>query len=282
MTENKRDDAATPESQIEALYREGAVEQPPQTLDQQILQQARDNCRQAPEVIRPAPGFWQKHRYGLSAAASVMLVAGLFILNPELRNASAPQLSAPANLEISPQPDSAEDAAQPARVEPMAAPQSMAAKRAAPQEQAVQQQDMHLQESAAAKNRAVAEQSVQQRAGMAPRQQQALAAQPSDIDGRLDLLTSTIEAGELEQAAVLVRGIVADYQLTLPDALAKALSLNEAAQVKEAAQQQLKQQSFIHQATAPENAQALNREQSERWQALLERLEQSLEVKENH
>ncbi|QWL03747.1 hypothetical protein [Shewanella indica] len=275
MTENKRDDAATPESQIDALYREGAVEQPPLALDQQILQQARDNCRQAPEVIRPAPGFWQKHRYGLSAAASVMLVAGLFILNPELRNASAPQLSAPANLEISPQPDSAEDAAQPARVEPMAAPQSMAAKRAAPQEQAVQQQDMHLQESAA-KNRAVAEQSVQQRAGMAPRQQQALAAQPSDIDGRLDLLTSTIEAGELEQAAVLVRGIVADYQLTLPDALAKALSLNEAAQ------QQLKQQSFIHQATAPENAQALNREQSERWQALLERLEQSLEVKENH
>lgn len=262
MTENKRDDAATPESQIDALYREGAVEQPPLALDQQILQQARDNCRQAPEVIRPAPGFWQKHRYGLSAAASVMLVAGLFILNPELRNASAPQLSAPANLEISPQP--------------------MAAKRAAPQEQAVQQQDMLLQESAAAKNRAVAEQSVQQRAGMASRQQQALAAQPSDIDGRLDLLTSTIEAGELEQAAVLVRGIVADYQLTLPDALAKALSPNEAALVKEAAQQQLKQQSFIHQATAPENAQALNREQSERWQALLERLEQSLEVKENH
>ncbi|GHB13339.1 hypothetical protein ACFFLG_17495 [Shewanella indica] len=250
MTENKRDDAATPESQIDALYREGAVEQPPLALDQQILQQARDNCCQAPEVIRPAPGFWQKHRYGLSAAASVMLVAGLFILNPELRNASAPQ--------------------------------PMAAKRAAPQEQAVQQQDMLLQESAAAKNRAVAEQSVQQRAGMASRQQQALAAQPSDIDGRLDLLTSTIEAGELEQAAVLVRGIVADYQLTLPDALAKALSPNEAALVKEAAQQQLKQQSFIHQATAPENAQALNREQSERWQALLERLEQSLEVKENH
>ncbi|MGI3002977.1 hypothetical protein ACRTDJ_07800 [Shewanella algae] len=276
MTENKRDDAATPESQIDALYREGAVEQPPLALDQQILQQARDNCRQAPEVIRPAPGFWQKHRYGLSAAASVMLVAGLFILNPELRNSSAPQLSAPASLEISPQPDSAEDAAQPVRLEPMAAPQqSMAAKRAAPQEQAVQQQDMPPQESAA-KNRAVAEDTVQQRARLAPRQQQALAALPRDIDGRLDLLTTTIEAGELEQAAVLVRGIAADYQLTLSDTLAKSLSANEAAQ------QQLKQQSFIHQDTAPESAQALNKEQSERWQALLEHLEQSLEVKENH
>lgn len=262
MTENKRDDAATPESQIDALYREGAVEQPPQTLDQQILQQARDNCRQAPEVIRPAPGFWQKHRYGLSAAASVMLVAGLFILNPELRNSSTPQLSAP--VEISPQADSAEDAAQP-----------MTAKRAAPQEQAVQQQDMPPQESAA-KNRAVAEDTVQQRARMAPRQQQALAALPRDIDGRLDLLTSVIEVGEIEQAAVLVRGIAADYQLTLPDTLAKILSPNEAAQL------QLKQQSFIHQDTAPESAQALNKEQSERWQALLERLEQSLEAKENH
>ncbi len=270
MTENKRDDAATPESQIDALYREGAVEQPPQTLDQQILQQARDNCRQAPEVIRPAPGFWQKHRYGLSAAASVMLVAGLFILNPELRNSSTPQLSAPASLEMSPQADSAEDA-----------PQPMAAKRAAPQEQAVQQQDMPPQESAA-KNRAVAEDTVQQRARMAPRQQQALAALPRDIDGRLDLLTSAIEVGELEQAAVLVRGIAADYQLTLPDTLAKALSANEAAQVEEAAQRQLKQQSFIHQDTVPESAQALNKEQSERWQALLERLEQSLEAKENH
>ena len=275
MTENKRDDAATPDSQIDALYREGAVEQPPLALDQQILQQARDNCRQAPEVIRPAPGFWQKHRYGLSAAASVMLVAGLFILNPELRNASAPQLSAPASLEISPQPDSAEDAAQPARLEPMAAPQPMTAKRAAPQEQAVQQQDMPPQESAA-KNRAVAEDTVQQRARLAPRQQQALAALPRDIDGRLDLLTTTIEAGELEQAAVLVRGIAADYQLTLPDTLAKSLSPNEAAQ------RQLKQQSFIHQDTAPESAQVLNKEQSERWQALLERLEQSLEAKENH
>lgn len=275
MTENKRDDAATPESQIDALYREGAVEQPPQTLDQQILQQARDNCRQAPEVIRPAPGFWQKHRYGLSAAASVMLVAGLFILNPELRNSSAPQLSAPASLEMSPQADSAEDAAQPARLQPMTA------KRAAPQEQAVQQQDMPPQESAA-KNRAVAEDTVQQRARMAPRQQQALAALPSDIDGRLDRLTSAIEVGELEQAAVLVRGIAADYQLTLPDTLAKALNPNESAQVEEAALQQLKQQSFIHQDTAPENAQVLNREQSERWQALLERLKQSLEVKENH
>ncbi|MGI3017101.1 hypothetical protein [Shewanella algae] len=275
MTENKRDDAATPELQIDALYREGAVEQPPQTLDQQILQQARDNCRQAPEVIRPAPGFWQKHRYGLSAAASVMLVAGLFILNPELRNSSAPQLSAPASLEISPQADSAEDAAQPARLQPMTA------KRAAPQEQAVQQQDMPPQESAA-KNRAVAEDTVQQRARMAPRQQQALAALPRDIDGRLDRLTSAIEVGELEQAAVLVRGIAADYQLTLPDTLAKALSANEAAQVEEAAQRQLKQQSFIHQDTVPENAQVLNREQSERWQALLERLEQSLEAKENH
>ncbi|MEL4482406.1 hypothetical protein AAEH76_02320 [Shewanella algae] len=243
MTENKRDDAATPESQIDALYRECAVEQPPQTLDQQILQQARDNCRQAPEVIRPAPGFWQKHRYGLSAAASVMLVAGLFILNPELRNSSPPQ--------------------------------PMTAKRAAPQEQAVQQQDMPPQESAA-KNRAVAEDTVQQRARMAPRQQQALAALPRDIDGRLDLLTSAIEVGELEQAAVLVRGIAADYQLTLPDTLAKILSPNEAAQL------QLKQQSFIHQDTAPESAQALNKEQSERWQALLERLEQSLEAKENH
>lgn len=269
MTENKRDDAATPESQIDALYREGAVEQPPQTLDQQILQQARDNCRQAPEVIRPAPGFWQKHRYGLSAAASVMLVAGLFILNPELRNSSAPQLSAPASLEMSPQADSTEDAAQPARLQPMTA------KRAAPQEQAVQQQDMPPQESAA-KNRAVAEDTVQQRARMAPRQQQALAALPRDIDGRLDLLTSVIEVGEIEQAAVLVRGIAADYQLTLPDTLAKSLSPNEAAQL------QLKQQSFIHQDTAPESAQALNKEQSERWQALLERLEQSLEAKENH
>ncbi|WP_335922823.1 hypothetical protein [Shewanella chilikensis] len=275
MTENKRDDAATPESQIDALYREGAVEQPPQTLDQQILQQARDNCRQAPEVIRPAPGFWQKHRYGLSAAASVMLVAGLFILNPELRNSSAPQLSAPASLEMSSQADSAEDAAQPARLQPMTA------KRAAPQEQAVQQQDMPPQESAA-KNRAVAEDTVQQRARMAPRQQQALAALPRDIDGRLDRLTSAIEVGELEQAAVLVRGIAADYQLTLPDTLAKALNPNESAQVEEAALQQLKQQSFIHQDTAPENAQVLNREQSERWQALLERLKQSLEVKENH
>lgn len=274
MTENKRDDAATPESQIDALYREGAVEQPPQALDQQILQQARDNCRQAPEVIRPAPGFWQKHRYGLSAAASVMLVAGLFILNPELRNSSAPQLSAPASLEMSPQADSAEDAAQPARLQPMAAP-PMAAKRAAPQEQAVQQQDMPPQESAA-KNRAVAEDTVQQRARMAPRQQQALTALPRDIDGRLDLLTSAIEVGELEQAAVLVRGIAADYQLTLPDTLAKSLSPNESAQL------QLKQQSFIHQDTAPENAQVLNKEQSERWQALLERLEQSLEAKENH
>ncbi|MFV7761786.1 hypothetical protein ACNPKZ_14670 [Shewanella algae] len=272
MTEIKRDDAATPESQIDALYREGAVEQPPQTLDQQILQQAKDNCRQVPEVIRPAPGFWQKHRYGLSAAASVMLVAGLFILNPELRNSSAPQLSAPASLEISPQADSAEDAAQPG-LQPMAPP--MAAKRAAPQEQAVQQQDMPPQESAA-KNRAVAEDTVQQRAIMAPRQQQALAALPRDIDGRLDRLTSAIEVGELEQAAVLVRGIAADYQLTLPDTLAKALSPNEAAQL------QLKQQSFIHQDTAPENAQVLNKEQSERWQALLERLEQSLEAKENH
>ncbi|MBZ4677893.1 hypothetical protein L2728_05085 [Shewanella chilikensis] len=275
MTESKRDDAATPESQIDALYREGAVEQPPQALDQQILQQARDNCRQAPEVIRPAPGFWQKHRYGLSAAASVMLVAGLFILNPELRNSSAPQLSAPANLEISPQADSAEDAAQPARLQPMTA------KRAAPQEQAVQQQDMPPQESAV-KNRAVAEDTVQQRVRMAPRQQQALAALPRDIDGRLDRLTSAIEVGELEQAAVLVRGIAADYQLTLPDTLAKALNPNESAQVEEAALQQLKQQSFIHQDTAPENAQVLNREQSERWQALLERLKQSLEVKENH
>ncbi|MBO2688695.1 hypothetical protein [Shewanella algae] len=281
MTENKRDDAATPESQIDALYREGAVEQPPQTLDEQILQQARDNCRQAPEVSRPAPGFWQKHRYGLSAAASVMLVAGLFILNPELRNSSAPQLSAPASLEMSPQADSAEDAAQPARLQPMAAPQPMTTKRAAPQEQAVQQQDMPPQEGAA-KNRAVAEDTVQQRARMAPRQQQALAALPRDIDGRLDLLTSVIEVGELEQAAVLVRGIAADYQLTLPDTLAKSLSPNESAQVEEAAQQQLKQQSFIHQDTAPENAQVLNKEQSERWQALLERLEQSLEAKEDH
>ncbi len=157
----------------------------------------------------------------------------------------------------------------------------MTAKRAAPQEQAVQQQDMPPQESAA-KNRAVAEDTVQQRARMAPRQQQALAALPRDIDGRLDLLTSAIEVGELEQAAVLVRGIAADYQLTLPDTLAKALSANEAAQMEEAAQLQLKQQSFIHQDTAPENAQALNKEQSERWQALLERLEQSLEAKENH
>ncbi|WP_144210275.1 hypothetical protein [Shewanella donghaensis] len=79
------------QQEIKALYQQQHLERPPEAIDAAILAQAKLSAKHAKtsniyrasaqaEVVKV--NFWNKHRVGLSTAASVMIVASVMLLNP--------------------------------------------------------------------------------------------------------------------------------------------------------------------------------------------------------
>ncbi|QQX81646.1 hypothetical protein JK628_07350 [Shewanella sp. KX20019] len=66
--------------EVHALYQHIEQEQPPQALDQKILNLAAANAK--PKL--QSQSFWRKHRWPLSSAASVLMVVTLFVINPQI------------------------------------------------------------------------------------------------------------------------------------------------------------------------------------------------------
>ncbi|MCL1048745.1 hypothetical protein L2755_03720 [Shewanella abyssi] len=66
--------------EVHALYQHIEQEQPPQALDQRILNLAVANAK--PKL--QSQSFWRKHRWPLSSAASVLMVVTLFVINPPI------------------------------------------------------------------------------------------------------------------------------------------------------------------------------------------------------
>ncbi|WP_028774372.1 hypothetical protein [Shewanella waksmanii] len=100
------------DNELVQLYRRQATEQPSPELDAAILAKAAQRSAPVAEdpqkVVRPPASFWQRHRWPVSSAASVMLIAGLLLINGgEDADMVAPMLNS--------------DAIAPAAVEPMAA-----------------------------------------------------------------------------------------------------------------------------------------------------------------
>ncbi|NKF49795.1 hypothetical protein G3R49_04315 [Shewanella sp. WXL01] len=95
------------QDEIRSQYHQQDLELPPQHIDAAILalaSQSHQQVHSAAEAQMEADkkvvqlSWWSKHKLGVSSAASVMLVAGLFLLNPELMQQGAKQTVVDANM----------------------------------------------------------------------------------------------------------------------------------------------------------------------------------------
>jgi hypothetical protein len=72
-------------TEINKAYHQPPLEQPSAELDEAILTKARSDAHVSANNTRPKKSPWQRYTWGFSSAASVLLVAGLFLLNPSLQ-----------------------------------------------------------------------------------------------------------------------------------------------------------------------------------------------------
>ncbi|WP_394129612.1 hypothetical protein [Shewanella maritima] len=96
-TQHESDDEFTQlQQQVSEQYHQQALEQPSAQLDQAILSQANrhvqlqhdeadisepSNSNEPNKVVKLS--WWKQHKLGLSSAASVVIIAGLFVMNPQ-------------------------------------------------------------------------------------------------------------------------------------------------------------------------------------------------------
>ncbi|QBF82130.1 hypothetical protein EXU30_04985 [Shewanella maritima] len=95
------------QDEIRSQYHQQDLEQPPKHIDAAILalaSQSHQQVHSAAEAQMEADkkvvqlSWWSKNKLGISSAASVMLVAGLFLLNPELMQQGAKLPGVDANI----------------------------------------------------------------------------------------------------------------------------------------------------------------------------------------
>jgi hypothetical protein len=72
------------QTEIKDAYHQQPLEQPSAELDEAILAKARSGAN-VTKVSSTKKSIWQRNAWVYSSAASVLLVAGLFILNPSLQ-----------------------------------------------------------------------------------------------------------------------------------------------------------------------------------------------------
>ncbi|MCC4833205.1 hypothetical protein LMH66_11245 [Shewanella sp. 10N.7] len=88
------------QQEISALYKQQALERPSAAIDAAILLQAKatqasslkNNVNTAEKSNLVQLSFWKKHRLPISSAASVMLIASVMLLNPELKQHAVSEL----------------------------------------------------------------------------------------------------------------------------------------------------------------------------------------------
>lgn len=73
------------QTEIKQAYHQQSMEQPSAELDEAILAKARAGRHVVAKQNGVTKSLWQRNAWLFSTAASVMLVAGLFILNPSLQ-----------------------------------------------------------------------------------------------------------------------------------------------------------------------------------------------------
>ncbi|MGI2174035.1 hypothetical protein [Shewanella ulleungensis] len=73
------------QTEINDTYHQQPLEQPSAELDEAILARARSGVHVTQTASLAKKSIWQRNAWGLSSAASVLLVAGLFILSPSLQ-----------------------------------------------------------------------------------------------------------------------------------------------------------------------------------------------------
>ncbi|MBB1437830.1 hypothetical protein H5202_03885 [Shewanella sp. SG41-4] len=73
------------QTEIKDAYHQQSLEQPSAELDKAILAKARSGATVSTKASSPPKSMWQRNVWAFSSAASVLLVAGLFILNPSLQ-----------------------------------------------------------------------------------------------------------------------------------------------------------------------------------------------------
>lgn len=83
----QQDDAAFTalQTEIKQAYHQQSLEQPSAELDEAILAKARAGRHVVAKQNGATKSLWQRNAWLFSTAASVILVAGLFILNPSLQ-----------------------------------------------------------------------------------------------------------------------------------------------------------------------------------------------------
>jgi len=83
----QQDDAAFTalQTEIKDVYHQQPLEQPSAELDEAILAKARSGANVTKATSSVKKSIWQRNAWVFSSAASVLLVAGLFILNPSLQ-----------------------------------------------------------------------------------------------------------------------------------------------------------------------------------------------------
>jgi hypothetical protein len=72
------------QTEINKAYHQQPLEQPSAELDEAILAKARSDANVS-KVSSPKKSMWQRNAWVFSSAASVLLVAGLFMLTPSLQ-----------------------------------------------------------------------------------------------------------------------------------------------------------------------------------------------------
>ncbi|WP_435806769.1 hypothetical protein [Shewanella psychromarinicola] len=73
------------QTEISKAYHQKPLEQPSAELDEAILTKARSGAHVSAKGKAFKKSLWQRNAWVFSSAASVLLVAGLFMLNPSLR-----------------------------------------------------------------------------------------------------------------------------------------------------------------------------------------------------
>ncbi|MGX9461996.1 hypothetical protein ACWXWU_12265 [Shewanella sp. A14] len=73
------------QKEMNNVYHQQNLEQPSVELDEAILAKARSGAHVSAPSRAPKKSLWQRNAWLFSSAASVLLVAGLFMLNPNLQ-----------------------------------------------------------------------------------------------------------------------------------------------------------------------------------------------------
>jgi len=72
-------------TEIKDAYHQQPLEQPSAELDEAILAKARAGAHVSAQSKKSTKSLWQRNAWAFSSAASVLLVAGLFMLNPSIQ-----------------------------------------------------------------------------------------------------------------------------------------------------------------------------------------------------